>query len=214
MKTLVTAGLLSLILACTGGQGPQGDTGPRGEPGPQGDPGVAGTPGQSVSVATEVPGIHCPAGGQKFSSASGTHYICNGSAPSVAHMRGADFPVGSFDAGTHLPVDFTASPYPSDLSGADFTGDRFVVPSAGLYSITGFANFCPQTTHYTSIHLKRNGTLIAFDNSPVANGCRTNQAHLTFMLEQGDILTMEVFDSANGPITGIGNILLTVVKLR
>jgi hypothetical protein len=167
-----------------------------------------------VLVTTEPPGTHCPAGGQRLSSASGTSYVCNGSTPAVVHLQGADFPPGGFPITTYLPVDFTATPYTNDLAGADLNNNRFVTPSAGLYSLTGTANFCPQTTHYSDLVLKLNGSLLRHNYSVGATGCRTVTAQETLVLAEGDALTMEVFDSANGPTYGINAIMLTIVKLR
>ena len=241
MKKLVASGLVSLLLACSGSQGPQGEPGPRGETGPRGDtgpagpagapgtpgdkgdqgpqgdtgaPGANGAPGQSVSVTAEPPGSNCPAGGQKLISASGTSYVCNGIAPAVVHLQGADLPAGSFAANTNIPVDFTATPFTNDLSGADLTNNRFVVPSDGLYFVTGSAQFCPQTTHGAVLYVNLNGNTVAGASSAQAGGCRTNEVHQTLQLARGDAITMVVYDSANGPTTGIANIMLTVVKLR
>jgi hypothetical protein len=50
----------------------KGDTGTQG---PQGPPGNNGT---SVTHETEPPGGNCPAGGVKFTSASGDAWVCNG----------------------------------------------------------------------------------------------------------------------------------------
>jgi hypothetical protein len=212
-----------LLLGCRPGgppgpPGPQGSTGPQGSAGSQGPAGPQGPAGQSVIGTVEPPGINCPAGGQRISSASGSSYVCNGSAPAVMHLGGVDFPPGEFTAGTWLPVDFATTPYANDAllsPGVDLTNDQFVVPLEGLYDLIGFARFCPQTTHYSIIRFKLNGTA-AFSQveSSIAQGCRTLIARETLILAQGDTIKMEVYDSVNGPTGGIHNIMLTVLKLR
>ncbi len=132
----------------------------------------------------------------------------------MTHLQGTDFPPGGFAAQTALPIDFAATPYTNDLPGADLDNNRFVVPAAGLYQLIGNAEFCPQTTHYSSMHIKVNGTSVAYASSSIAQGCRTVKAQETLRLAQGDAITMTVFDSVNGPTYGISGIMLTVVRLR
>lgn len=57
--------------------GATGSTGATGATGPAGPAGPAGT---SVVGASEAPGANCPAGGVRYTSASGTAYVCNGAA--------------------------------------------------------------------------------------------------------------------------------------
>jgi hypothetical protein len=76
-----------------------------------------------------------------------------------------------------------------------------------LYTITGIVGFCPQTTHYSVLVIKLNGSALRDSISPGAIGCRTVSAHETLSLVHGDSLTMEVFDSANGPTSGISKII-------
>jgi hypothetical protein len=70
-----------------GATGPQGAQGPRGETGAKGDAGPQGEPGVSV-LATQLPAgdAVCPAGGTRFTSASGETHACNGTPATVANL--------------------------------------------------------------------------------------------------------------------------------
>jgi len=65
----------------TGQVGPAGATGATGAAGPTG---ASGPAGQSVTAAAEPVGANCPTGGVKYTSASGSHYVCNGTSESSA----------------------------------------------------------------------------------------------------------------------------------
>jgi hypothetical protein len=79
-----------------GATGPQGATGASGPTGPTGAQGAAGPAGQSVAGASEPPGANCANGGARFTSASGTTYVCDG-APGAAGQSviGASEPAGA-----------------------------------------------------------------------------------------------------------------------
>jgi hypothetical protein len=59
-----------------------------------------------------------------------------------------------------------------------------------------------------------NGDDVAYSSSSIAEGCRTVRAQETLYLAQGGTVTMDVFDSVNGPTYGISDIMLTVTRLR
>jgi hypothetical protein len=61
----------------TGPAGPQGPAGLKGDTGAAGSNGTAGGNGQSVTGVAATAG-ECPAGGVKYTSASGTNTVCNG----------------------------------------------------------------------------------------------------------------------------------------
>lgn len=72
-----------------GATGAAGQVGPAGAPGatgPAGPTGASGPAGQSVTAAAEPVGANCPAGGVKYTSASGSHYVCNATAESSASV--------------------------------------------------------------------------------------------------------------------------------
>ncbi len=62
-----------------------------GTPGARGSTGDAGAAGVPVASALELAGTNCPAGGVKFTAASGVSYVCAGD----AGPRGAPGPVGA-----------------------------------------------------------------------------------------------------------------------
>jgi hypothetical protein len=61
----------------TGAAGPQGPAGAKGDTGAAGSNGTSGTNGQSVTGVAATTG-ECPAGGVKYTSASGANTVCNG----------------------------------------------------------------------------------------------------------------------------------------
>ncbi len=82
----ISPSVLKSLKGSAGKAGPAGAAGPAGPAGPVGPVGGAGTPGTegkagaagvSVTSAEALP-AECPAGGEKFTSASGTSKVCNG----------------------------------------------------------------------------------------------------------------------------------------
>jgi Collagen triple helix repeat (20 copies) len=66
-----------------GPAGPTGPAGPQGPAGAKGDTGAAGSNGSNGTNGTSVTGVpatvgECPAGGVKYTSASGSNAVCNG----------------------------------------------------------------------------------------------------------------------------------------
>lgn len=216
--------LAASLAGCRDGTGPQGPEGPQGPIGPQGPvgpqgpiapQGADGIPGQSVTVSVEPPGSNCTSGGQKLSSISGTSFVCNASAPAVAHLKGADLPAGGFPTSTWIQVDFTATPYDTDnLTGADLTNNQFIIPSSGLYDIQAAAHFCPQTEHFAGVLFKINGIQSSGGVTVNSKRCNRLATREVFHLNKGDVITMEVFDDDNGPTRGIEQVMLTVLKLN
>jgi hypothetical protein len=106
-----------------GATGPAGPAGPAGAKGDTGSAGAAGTNGTNgVSVISTVATVgECPAGGTKFTSASGTSKACNGSPWTAGGTLPAEATeTGSFFAPANSePIDFTpisfAIPLPSAL---------------------------------------------------------------------------------------------------
>lgn len=87
-----------------GATGAAGQVGPAGATGPAGPTGASGPAGQSVTAAAEPVGANCPAGGVKYTSASGSQYVCNGTAESsasvLAKLLVVDGPGSGLDADT------------------------------------------------------------------------------------------------------------------
>lgn len=99
-----------------GKPGAPGATGPAGTPGKDGAPGQNGAPGKDGQSVTTSPAsaAECPAGGTKFTSASGTSKACNGSPwvvggvlPSNATLTGS-WAFGKTTAGgeVNIPISF------------------------------------------------------------------------------------------------------------
>jgi Collagen triple helix repeat (20 copies) len=95
----------------TGPAGPVGSAGSAGPPGPAGTPGANGKDGVSVTASSATIG-ECPAGGTKFTSASGTSKVCNGQPwapenelPSEATLTGA-WVFSASDGSVGVPISF------------------------------------------------------------------------------------------------------------
>jgi hypothetical protein len=111
----------------TGPTGPTGPAGPAGPTGQTGATGAAGAAGQSVTAAAESAGANCPAGGVKYTSASGTNYVCNGSPDSATTIRGK-----------LLGVDGSGSGLDADLvDGVDFGALFGTGPQGGTMNGNG-----------------------------------------------------------------------------
>lgn len=123
----------------TGPAGPAGPAGASGKDGANGQDGAAGTNGVSVTSQAATAG-ECPAGGTKFTSASGTSAVCNGKNGTTGFTE--TLPSGKTETGTwgFGAVAPAATPAPS-------------VPSNGLFSFISFAvpletDLPPETAHY------------------------------------------------------------------
>jgi hypothetical protein len=96
-----------------GATGPVGPAGAQGVAGPVGSSGPAGAAGQSVVGSSEPPGPNCTTGGEKYVSASGTAFVCNG----ATGAAGATGPVGP--VGLAGPAGATGPAGPQGLAGAN-----------------------------------------------------------------------------------------------
>lgn len=88
--------------------GTKGDAGPAGA---KGDAGATGSDGRSVTSVTESPGVNCPNGGVKYTSASGVDYVCNGgtdtAAEALTKLKTVDGTGSGLDADTLDGIDST-----------------------------------------------------------------------------------------------------------
>jgi len=124
----------SVLKSLKGQTGPAGVAGTPGAAGAKGDPGAKGTDGVSVT-STGASGAECPAGGTKFTSASGTGKVCNGE-------EGLEGPAGP--AGSPWTVSGTLPPTKTETGGWAFGATSknafvpisFPIPLAGALNAT------------------------------------------------------------------------------
>ncbi len=117
-------------VGATGATGAVGPMGPQGPAGPAGPQGPAGANGVSVTGVAEPAGVNCAAGGMKYTSASGTTYVCNGQVGATG-ATGAAGPTGP-----QGPMGLTGSQGPAGAMGA--TGPQGPAGANGV-SVTGVA---------------------------------------------------------------------------
>ncbi|HKF83156.1 MAG TPA: hypothetical protein VKB23_09370 [Solirubrobacterales bacterium] len=130
--------VLKKLKGSRGPAGPAGAQGLPGVPGPKGDTGAAGKDGTNgVNVSSAAAALdECPAGGTKFTAASGTSKVCNGEEGSP-WTAGGTLPAGQTLTGTWagswkendlalVPIEFQLpiepAPTPTLVTGASATG--------------------------------------------------------------------------------------------
>lgn len=130
--------------------GPAGPAGATGATGPAGPAGATGAAGTSVVGASEAPGANCTAGGVRYTSASGTAYVCNGtpgsgSVTSIAAGLGlvatANNPIttsGTLAINTGLvPMLNTNNTFSGNLTAASFNGNGSGLSNVNAAALQG-----------------------------------------------------------------------------
>lgn len=92
---------------CNGARGADGMAGMMGTAGMDGTNGTNGSNGTSVTVAAEMAGTNCPAGGLMITSATGTSYVCNGT--NGTNGTGGSANVGRLPDGGTSPGSFVVA---------------------------------------------------------------------------------------------------------
>lgn len=131
----------------------------------------------------------------------------------TTRMTAASIAAGAFTAGVQFDAALNTATIDT-LAGANPGANRIDIPSSGPYLVQGAATFCPQTTHYSSLLVTRNGATILDSGTAVAGGCRTNIVSDVVVLSSGDQIKLRLFDSVNGPTMGIQGIYLSVTALH
>jgi hypothetical protein len=137
----------------TGPAGPAGPAGAAGPAGPKGDTGAPGANGSNGANGVGVTGVPvvagqegCPAGGVKYTSASGANTICNGKAG----------PTGPSGFGETLPAEKTAT-------GVWSFGETLEMPSLIVYQPISFPIKLPEALDEDHVHvIKQNGEELSF----------------------------------------------------
>jgi Collagen triple helix repeat (20 copies) len=120
----ISPSVLKKLKGATGPAGPAGAQGPAGPAGANGKDGASGTNGKDGTNGTSVTSSaasaeECPAGGTKFTSASGTSKVCNGQTGFTETL-----PSGKTETGVF------AQTFPA-VSGEDSNGDTFTAEVTG-----------------------------------------------------------------------------------
>lgn len=183
-----------------GAPGAKGDTGAKGDKGDAGTNGTNGTNGTSVTSSPATAG-ECPTGGTKFTSASGTSKVCNGTngttgftetLPAGKTLRGvfASFPSQPlFDISFNIPL--TATPTVNVIK------EDGTVASNSSGDPVGVATNCPGT----AAEPKANpGNLCLYANPGMEN--ELNNVNPFYETEEGFVLSSGFGGGGNGALIG------------